>query len=219
MAVEGSLATEVLVGELNEIERKYDPGPLFTSGNLEFLQLSPRISVIGSRNASPHGLEAARIISEAIVERNGVVVSGLARGVDTVAHQTAIASGGKTIAVLGNGIDVVYPKENADLQQGIADNHLVISQFSAGTPPRRGNFPSRNKAMAWLSHGSIIIEAEAHSGTMHQGWMALRLGRPLLFPRQLLKQNFSWPREMQEYGAIAFQLDRVNSWLDQVFWQ
>lgn len=212
------LATKALL-EFNEVEREFDPGSLFSSGDPKLLNSYPRISVVGSRKASERGLETARKISEAIVGRGGVVVSGLARGIDTAAHKAAIEANGRTIAVLGTGLDISYPKENAELQECISKEHLVISQFPDGTPPRRGNFPMRNKTMALLSHCSIIVEAGESSGTEHQGWTALKLARPLLFPEELLEKDFSWPREMQEYGAIAFSPTNINSWLDQIFWQ
>ena len=208
---------EDLIGSLNEVELRYDPKRLFIAGDDELLRSHPRVSVIGSRSASPEGLEAARMISREIVKRGGVVVSGLARGIDTAAHQAAIDAGGRTIAVLGNGLDVSYPRENTALQKLIGRKHLVVTQFPEGTPPSRGNFPKRNETMALLSDGSIIVEAGASSGTTHQGWAALRLCRPLFFPDHLLEMDFSWPRNMESYGAISFPLRDINHCLDHFF--
>ncbi|MDE0099939.1 MAG: DNA-processing protein DprA [Truepera sp.] len=209
--------TESFVGELNEIERKHAPRQLFVAGDSNLLRLRPRISVIGSRSPSPEGLKAARAIAQAIVKHGGVVVSGLAKGIDTAAHLAAISAGGKTIAVIGTGLDITYPKGNAGLQKRLMDKHLVVTQFPEGTPPKPRNFPMRNRTMALLSEGSIIVEAGAESGTRHQGWEAIRLGRSLFLPKCLIEAEFSWPREMQEYGAIAFQPPEIVDWLDELF--
>ena len=209
--------TESVIGELNEIERKYAPEQLFVAGDPSLLRLRPRISVIGSRSPSPEGLKAARAIAQAIVKHGGVVVSGLAKGIDTAAHLAAISAGGKTIAVIGSGLDIAYPKENTGLQKRLMEKHLVVTQFPGGTPPKSRNFPMRNRTMALLSEGSIIVEAGAESGTRHQGWEAIRLGRPLFLPKCLTKEEFSWPREMQEYGAIAFHPSEIVDWLDELF--
>ncbi|MDE0527311.1 MAG: DNA-processing protein DprA [Truepera sp.] len=165
--------TESLVGPFNELESKYDPKQLFTAGDCNLFKLRPRISVIGSRSPSPEGLKAARAIAQAIVKHGGVVVSGLAKGIDTAAHLATISAGGKTIAVIGTGLDITYPKENAGLQKRLMDKHLVATQFPEGTPPKSRNFPMRNRTMALLSNGSIIVEAGAKSGTQHQGWEAI----------------------------------------------
>jgi len=135
-------------------------------------------------------------------------VSGLAEGVDTVAHQTAIECGGKTIAVLGTGLDRAYPASNASLLDEIKANHLAISQFKAGTSPRRSNFPQRNRTMALISDATVTTEASEKSGTRHQGWEALRLGR-LVFLMQSVagNENLTWPKEMIGYGAQVLTRD------------
>jgi DNA processing protein len=131
-----------------------------------------------------------------------VVVSGLARGIDTVADSAAINAGGRTVAVLGTSLDVTYPKENAPLQHRIMAEHLAVSQFAPGEPIRRTNFPRRNRTMALLSHATVIVEAAEGSGTLWQGWEALRLGRPLFIPRSVAeRKDLRWPREMLKYGA------------------
>ena len=131
-----------------------------------------------------------------------MVVSGLAKGIDTSAHRSAIDAGGRTIAVLGNPLEQFYPRENRELQQEIADNHLLVSQFPAGHPAGRGNFPRRNRTMALLTDATVIVEASDGSGTISQGWEALRLGRRLFVMRSVMENPaLEWPAEMRQYGA------------------
>jgi DNA processing protein len=131
-----------------------------------------------------------------------VIVSGLARGIDSVAHRTAIESKGRTIAVLGTPLDEAYPKENAPLQREIAEKHLVVSQYAPGQPTGRTNFPRRNRTMALLSDATVIIEAGEGSGTLSQGWEALRLGRNLCILQSVVEdKSLVWPAEMIRYGA------------------
>jgi DNA processing protein len=146
----------------------------------------------------------AKDISRTIIEHGGLVVSGLAQGVDSIAHRTAIECSGRTIAVLGTPLSQAYPRENSSLQQEIMDQHLVVSQFPEDHPVQPKNFILRNRTMALISHGSIIVEAGEKSGTQHQGWEAIRLGRLLFLPRSLCEAPFDWPRQMMKYGAHCF---------------
>lgn len=196
--------TNDLLGGLNAVEEKYAPEVLYCVGRLELLRRAPRIAVIGSRKVSSRGAENAARIARVIVEESGVVVSGLAQGVDTIAHQSAIGAGGDTIAVIGTSLAESYPKANRELQALIASDHLLVSQFAEGYPTTPRNFPIRNRTMALVSHASIIVEASDKSGTRHQGWEAIRLGRELFIPRPLAEAPFDWPREMIEYGATVF---------------
>ena len=209
--------TEQLLAGLNETERKHAPPILYVSGNTQLLSRGPRISVIGSREASAEGLSKARLVAEIIVKRGGVVVSGLASGVDTAAHMAAIAASGSTIAVIGTPLDRAYPNENAQLQEKIAAEHLLVSQFSVDSVVTPKNFIMRNRTMALLSHASIIVEAGVKSGTEHQGWEAIRLGRILLLPDALVSAGFGWPEKMCDYGAIRFKSSKVlESLLDEL---
>jgi DNA processing protein len=204
LQVTDSHPTSELLGGLNAVEMRYAPESLHTAGRLDLLRRAPRISVIGSREASARGIQSARRIARVIVDSGGVVVSGLAAGIDTAAHTSAIDSGGDTIAVIGTGLDRSYPAANRELQERIANEYLLVSQFSHRSPITPKNFVMRNRTMALLSHASIIVEAGAKSGTEHQGWEAIRLGRQLFLPTPLVTANFDWPRKMMAYGAIAF---------------
>jgi DNA processing protein len=172
----------------------YDRPPmLFTAGRLES-QDSRSIAVIGSRRASADGLGRARAITEHVVELGYAVVSGLAAGIDTVAHQTVLARGGRTIAVIGTGLAHSYPPENTELQRRIAAEGLVVSQFLPDVGPDARNFPQRNALMSGLALASIIVAATRMSGARTQARAALAHGRPVLLTSSLLAQD--WAREL-----------------------
>jgi DNA processing protein len=194
---------EELIGPLNDVEKKYAPKKLYVRGQLSIPLPSPRASVIGSRKASPEGLKAASDIARVLARHDVVVVSGLAEGIDTSAHETAIEEGGHTIAVLGTPLDRVYPRKNLLLQEIIIRHELIISQFPIGYPIQPRNFVLRNRTMALISDASIIVEAGDASGSLHQGWEALRLGRPLFIWGPIIHdRSLKWPEKMVTYGAI-----------------
>lgn len=196
---------EELIGPLNDIEQKYAPKKLYVVGQLPIPLPTPRVSVIGSRKASPKGLNAASNIAKVMSKHNVIVVSGLAEGIDSAAHKGAIEANGHTIAVLGTPLDRVYPSKNLQLQEIIMRNHLAISQFPIGYPVMPKNFIIRNRTMALISDASIIVEAGNSSGSLHQGWEALRLGRPLFIWSPLMHDHsLSWPEKMAMYGALEF---------------
>jgi DNA processing protein len=194
---------EQLIGPLNDIEKKFAPKELYVMGQLSIPLPSPRVSVIGSRKASPEGLKAADNISRTLARHNVTIVSGLAEGIDTAAHMAAIEEGGCTIAVLGTPLDRFYPRKNRQLQEIIMKHYLLISQFPIGYPIQPKNFVIRNRTMALISDASIIVEAGDASGSLHQGWEALRLGRPLFIWKTVMNDHsLSWPKDMEKYGAI-----------------
>lgn len=193
---------EMLLGPLNEVERKHAPEVLHVAGDEHLLQVVPKVSIVGTRTPSPEGLRRAARLARELSAHDVVVVSGLAKGIDTAAHLAAIKANGRTIAVLGNPLDQFYPRENADLQRRIAEEHLVVSQFPSGHPSGRTNFPRRNRTMALLTDATVIVEAGEGSGTISQGWEALRLGRRLFVMRSVMENpNLKWPAEMRQYGA------------------
>lgn len=196
------LTAEELLGPLNEVEEKNAPKRLFVAGDVGILAEGARVSIVGSRKASAEGLGRARKLARALCERHMVVVSGLAEGIDTAAHTTAVEQGGKTVAVIGTPLDKVYPSQNASLQEQIMHEHLCISQFPAGYPTKPGNFPIRNRTMALISDATVIIEAGESSGSLHQGWEALRLGRGLWIAKSVAENTaLTWPDKMLHYGA------------------
>jgi len=197
------VAVEELLGrQLNDIEKRFAPRMLYVRGDRELLRTGVRVSLVGSREVSPEGRRRARRLAKLLAEKGITVVSGLAAGVDTEAHRTAIDHHGRTVAILGTGPDRVYPPENEALQELIAAEHLLVSQFPPGTSPLRGNFPQRNRTMALVSDATVIVEAGEGSGTQSQGWEALRLGRALFLLKSFLENGeISWATKMLDYGA------------------
>ncbi|MFH0812950.1 MAG: DNA-processing protein DprA [Pseudomonadota bacterium] len=155
----------------------YDPPPLlYLTGQLQEKD-NLALSVVGSRNASAYGRGITRRLTQALTNRGFTIVSGLARGIDTAAHKGALESGGRTIAVLGSGIDVMYPWENKKLAEDIANNGAILSEFPLGTQPEAINFPARNRVISGLSLGTVIVEASYKSGSLITARCALEQGR------------------------------------------
>ncbi len=208
---------EEVIGTLNDIESKYAPLQLFLAGNRGLLRRGPRVSLVGSRKASPQGLRRTRALARRLVEHNIIVVSGLAAGVDRAAHESAIDSGGQTIAVIGTPLDRCYPRENSELQLRIAREQLLISQFRPGHPVAPGNFPIRNRTMALLTDATVIVEAGEKSGSLVQGWEALRLGRLLFLLESIATHpTLSWPKEMIRHGAQILSRDNLEVALENL---
>ena len=200
---------EGLLGPLNDVEHEHAPATLHLAGDRSLLERGTRVAIVGSRNASPQGLTRATLFARALAERGITVVSGLAEGIDTAAHTAAINAGGRTIAVLGTPLERCYPASNRALQDTIMRDHLAVSQFAAGTSTNRSHFPMRNRTMALLSDATVIVEAGAKSGTEHQGWEALRLGRLLFLMQSLAERTeLAWAQKLLEYGAQV--LSREN---------
>jgi DNA processing protein len=206
-----------LLGPLNEVERKNAPKLLFVAGDPSLLRRGARVSVVGSRSASDEAIARTRSLVRALVERGMLVVSGLAEGIDTTAHETALEAGGHTAAVLGTPLDEFFPARNRALQERLMRDELVVSQFAPGAPVQPKNFPIRNRTMALLTDATIIVEAKEKSGTLHQGWEALRLGRLLfLLENVAMNPDLSWPKEMIRYGAQVLSRENLALALDEM---
>jgi len=200
------VSSEELLGALSEIEQKYAPEGAFVAGKIELPLPHPRVAIVGTRTPSAEGLRIASRLSGTLAQQGVIIVSGLARGVDTAAHTAAIEARGRTIAVLGTPLSKTYPPENAELQSFIMGSHLAISQFDEGHPMTRTNFVVRNRTMALIADASVIVESGEGGGSLHQGWEALRLGRPLfIHTREFAKRGLEWPGKMAEYGAVRFK--------------
>ena len=158
--------------------KQIDAAPivLLARGNLDLLQF-PQLAIVGSRNPTPTGLKIAKHYASCLAEQGLVITSGLAIGIDGMAHQGALAATGKTIAVIGTGVDVLYPKHHAALSKEIIETGLVISEFPLGTPPRALNFPLRNRIISGLSLGTFVVEASIRSGSLITARCALEQGR------------------------------------------
>ena len=154
------------------------PITIFAKGDISLLN-SKSIAIVGSREPSKYGIYVAEKFSKELSKEGITIVSGLARGIDTFAHVGALSSFGKTIAALGSGIDVVYPKENAKYYREISEKGLIISEYIVGTAPESKNFPQRNRIISGLSDGVLVVEASKNSGTMITTNFALEQGKEL----------------------------------------
>lgn len=158
-----------------------DPPPiLWLRGALSSLVDQPAVAIVGSRAATPYALEVAGQLAIDLASRGLTIVSGLARGVDSAAHRGALAAGGKTIAVLGSGVDVMYPPEHAPLARDIEARGAVISELVPGTPPAQMFFPQRNRIISGLCRAIVVIEAHEKSGSLITARCALDQGRDVL---------------------------------------
>ncbi|HEO3198017.1 TPA: DNA-processing protein DprA [Streptococcus agalactiae] len=159
-----------------ELKEIYNPPVLlFYQGNIELLS-KPKLAVVGARQASQIGCQSVKKI---IKETNNqfVIVSGLARGIDTAAHVSALKNGGSSIAVIGSGLDVYYPTENKKLKEYMSYNHLVLSEYFTGEQPLKFHFPERNRIIAGLCQGIVVAEAKMRSGSLITCERALEEGR------------------------------------------
>jgi DNA processing protein len=153
-----------------------DPPPfLYVYGSLPATGLN--IAVVGSRNATEYGISATRQLCMDLVRQQVNIVSGMARGVDTAAHSGAIAAGGRTVSVLGSGLNQIYPRENKRLFHEIADNGAVITEFSLNTGPDAHHFPARNRIISGMSHGTVVVEATGRSGSLITARLAAEQNR------------------------------------------
>jgi DNA processing protein len=161
--------------------RAFDPPPvLYVRGSLEGDEGERSVAVVGARAATPPGRTLARALARDLAAAGATVVSGLARGIDTAAHQGALDARGRTVAVLGSGIDRVYPPENADLARAIEGAGAVVSEFPLGTPPLPHHFPRRNRIIAGWARGVVVVEAARRSGSLNTARTAVDEGRDVM---------------------------------------
>jgi len=195
-----SLSDPEYPSRLKEI---YDPPVvLFVKGSIEVLA-QPGIAMVGTRHPTPYGSGMAERLSTDLAARGLVIISGLARGIDTASHRGAIAAKGKTVAVLGTGIDVMYPKENTRLtEQIVALGGALISEFPVGTFPAPQNFPIRNRIISGMSAGVLVVEAAEYSGTRITSRCALEQNRDVYAVPGNVTNKGSWgPNTLIKQGA------------------
>ena len=181
----------------------YDPpAVLWIRGNVELLA-RPGIAVVGTRHPSPYGSGMAEMLSRDLANRRLVILSGMARGVDTAAHKGALDAGGKTVAVWGTGIDVIYPKENKKLAENIvASGGTIVSEYPLGTFPAPQNFPIRNRILSGMSVGVLVIEAAEYSGTRITARCAMEQNRDVYaVPGNVTNKNAWGPNALIKQGA------------------
>lgn len=189
-------------------DAKYPVELLYYQGAWELTE-TRSLAIVGTRDASPDGVMRAKRLARELVARDFTVVSGLASGIDTAAHQGALEASGRTIAVIGTPLGEVYPRENRELQERIASEFLVISQvpilrYERQKPPQnRLFFPERNVTMSALTEGTVIVEAGETSGTLIQARAALHQGRRVfILDSCFQKAGITWPQRFAEQGAI-----------------
>jgi DNA processing protein len=183
------------------------PITLYVRGNWQACFDAPCVAVVGSRRCSTYGENASLMLARDLAERGVCIVSGLARGIDSAAHKGAIEAKGKTVAVLGTGIDNVYPKENAKLVERILDaGGAIVSQFPLGTPPLKDNFPYRNRIISGLSLGVLIVEASERSGSLITARLAMEQNREVLaVPGNITSRNSFGTNFLIKSGAKLVQ--------------
>ena len=193
-----SILDEIYPWDLSEIYNP--PALLFYQGNIDLLEL-PKVAVVGSRDSSKLGNQSVqKIIKE--LNNELIIVSGLARGIDTAAHMAALQNGGKTIAVIGTGLDVFYPKANKKLQSYIGKNHLVLSEYGPGEQPLKFHFPERNRILAGLCRGVIVAEAKMRSGSLITCERAMEEGRDVFaIPGSILDGKSDGCHHLIQEGA------------------
>ena len=177
------------------------PIVLYIKGKLPDIS-SPRIAVVGSRNADSYGLEASYRISKGLAQEGCTIISGMARGIDGASHTGCIAGNGKTVAVLGCGIDVIYPPEHAKLADKICKNGAIITEYPLTTTPTKYNFPKRNRIIAGMSLGVLVVQADIKSGSLTTASQALEYGREVMaVPGSIFNQLSAGTHGLLKDGA------------------
>jgi DNA processing protein len=170
------------------------------------------IAIVGSRRPSAYGSSVAHRLAGDLAQRRLVVISGMARGIDSASHRGAVEAGGKTVAVLGSGADVIYPRENKRLSESIIESGAIISEFPLGTHPAPENFPIRNRVISGLSLGTVIVEAAEYSGSLITARLALEQNREVFaVPGNITSAQSFGPNLLIKQGAKL-----VDQWLDVV---
>jgi DNA processing protein len=187
------------------------PPPLYVRGTIT-ADDALAVAIVGSRRATPYGLDVAERLAADLAGRGITIVSGLARGIDTAAHRGALAARGRTIAVLGCGTDVIYPPENRALAGQIEGQGALVSQFAPGTPPKPWHFPARNRTLAGLALGVVVVEAGERSGALITAGLAGDLGREVFaVPGKITSEASQGSHRLIQDGAKL-----VRDWTDVV---
>ena len=193
---------------------KQTPDPalvLYIRGDVKLLS-QHAVGIVGTRRPTVYGSQVAQRLARDLAQRQLVIVSGLARGIDSAAHRGTLEAGGKTVAVLGSGIDVIYPRENKRLAEQIAESGALISEFPPGTSPSPENFPIRNRTISGLSLGVIVVEAAEYSGSLITARLAVEQNREVFaVPGNITSPQSFGPNHLIKQGAKL-----VDEWMDVV---
>lgn len=195
------------------------PEKLYYKGNLELLKSERMIAVVGTRNPSSYGKLCCEYMIKKMSKADITIVSGFAKGIDSIAHKTSLITGTKTIAVIASGLDIVYPASNLSLYKEIEEKGLILSEYEAGTKPFKGNFPRRNRIIAGLSKGVIIVESKDRGGSLITADLALEYNRDVYAVPGDIFSEYSKGCNYLIRDAKAKSLSNIKELLEDYNWE
>ena len=195
------------------------PEKLYYKGNLELLKSERMIAVVGTRNPSSYGKLCCEYMVKKMTSANITIVSGFAKGIDSIAHKTSLLTGGKTIAVIASGLDIVYPASNLSLYREIEEKGLILSEYEAGVKPFKFNFPQRNRIIAGLSKGTIVVESKDRGGSLITADLALEFNRDVYAVPGDVFSEYSKGCNNLIRDSKAKSLSNINELLDDYSWK
>jgi len=195
------------------------PLKLYYKGNLDLLKEERLIAVVGTRNPSSYGKLCCEYMVKKMTSANITIVSGFAKGIDSIAHKTSLITGTKTIAVIASGLDIVYPASNLSLYKEIEEKGLILSEYEAGTKPFKGNFPRRNRIIAGLSKGIIVVESKDRGGSLITADLALEYNRDVYAVPGDVFSEYSRGCNNLIRDSRAKSLSNINELLEDYSWE
>ena len=195
------------------------PLKLYYKGNLNLLKEERLIAVVGTRNPSSYGKLCCEYMVKKMTSANITIVSGFAKGIDSIAHKTSLLAGGKTIAVIASGLDIVYPASNLSLYREIEEKGLILSEYEAGVKPFKFNFPQRNRIIAGLSKGIIVVESKDRGGSLITADLALEFNRDVYAVPGDVFSEYSKGCNNLIRDSKAKSLSNINELLDDYSWK
>ncbi|QOR68547.1 DNA-protecting protein DprA [Cytobacillus suaedae] len=205
----------------NHLKQIFDPPwVLYAKGDLSILHEKKQLSVVGTRLPSAYGYHCMEKLIVPLIEKQWCIVSGMAEGIDTSAHQIAIDNGGKTIAIIGSGFNYIYPKSNLKLVDMIIQKHLLLSEYPPNTKPQRWHFPMRNRIISGMTKGTIVVEAKDRSGSLITADQALQQGREVFaVPGSILSNTSTGTNKLIQQGAklVLSHIDILEE-LEEVYY-
>lgn len=195
------------------------PLKLYYKGNLDLLKDERLIAVVGTRNPSSYGKLCCEYMVKKMTSANITIVSGFAKGIDSIAHKTSLLAGGKTIAVIASGLDIVYPASNLSLYREIEEKGLILSEYEAGVKPFKFNFPQRNRIIAGLSKGTIVVESKDRGGSLITADLALEFNRDVYAVPGDVFSEYSKGCNNLIRDLKAKSLSNINELLDDYSWK
>ena len=194
------------------------PLKLYYKGNLDLLKEERLIAVVGTRNPSSYGKLCCEYMVKKMSRANITIVSGFAKGIDSIAHKTSLLTDGKTIAVIASGLDIVYPASNLSLYREIEEKGLILSEYEAGVKPFKFNFPQRNRIIAGLSKGTIVVESKDRGGSLITADLALEFNRDVYAVPGDVFSEYSKGCNNLIRDARAKSLSNINELLEDYSW-